>query len=1274
MKKNLLLTVIVTGVLLLATILSAAKPTFISAGIDNPENLTGLLIVSISDSGYLQINTLTIPGSFRQGISVQPTLELLGPKLSIPSCSLMNAQLSPNQLNLAITYICPEALPQAQLFDFETETFKAINGDSAYQAISWLPDSQTLLLKDIQRDLLVVTSPGTLPRFVDIPDTNYSVSAASLSPNGGGVVYSAYNGLWHFNFETRQRLHLAESKPYGIPVVETAPDGEWLAFVTVMENKGEGDLYLAQYPFSTSQKVGKRALYRNVRWSPDGGKLAIVVRNTLSAGDYVEVTTPNTNIIHQFNELPMGRITGLDWSTDGTLLVVTILDTANRGSVWLLDTNNGKAHLLLSDYSGSIVPVWRTNKISPQPDAPNDFLAGMPTRSTAAEYVSIESPQTVPQFWVPFDSGQTWTVTCAYGCGYHTGADYYALDFARSCDQTCGQNVRASANGPYSGKARVIDLVNWCQSGDPGCGGGYGNYVKLDHGDGYVSRYAHLQSVTVGYQDVCRGAVIGIVGNTGTVQGSCSICQGGHLHYVTYYNGGYNLPEPLHGQQDYTGIDEGANLTSVTIEDCGGDCTAPTNGNPRDGEVRTSRTVVFTWDPPSSCPGLDVYTFRVVDDPSKIDSGPWVIDHGIDAPQTTTTENFDNDGEFWWAVWPCRGCKSGNPNYGQRSDVWHFHIDTSGGGSNGVELCDGTNYGAPCQLFTAGQYDNLADYGWYDRADSVRFRGNYTGNYHVVLCTEINQGGTPIHMESDNPDLGDFKNRTRSLKIYWIDRRPSPPTLQSPSNGATFNEGDSINLSWSSTGDEYYGEVWGGPGGTLTFGWQSGTSYNLGSQWAGYTYSWHIKARNGYGESNWSDTWTFTVKPAAPSNLSAQAASCSQVNLSWNDNSGNEEGYKIYRDGSYVGQVGMGTTSYQDTGLIANTSYSYYVKAYRGSIESDASNAANVTTPPSCTTPTATPTADPNKWRGEYYNNEDLSGLPTLVRNDADINFSWGSGSPDPVINADHFSARWTRTINFAPGTYRFHIEHDDGGKVWLDSTIIYDGWGTCCVWQIVDVTISTGQHSVKMEMFEHEGGAVAHLWWENLTPPTNTPTPSRTPTRTPTKTPTATSTKTPPAVFTNTPTQTRTPTRTPTKTPTATPGGGSTWLGEYFNNETLSGSPALVRNDPDINFVWGLDSPGPGVNVDPFSVRWTRDLTLNQGTYVFYITHDDGAKLWIDNNLVLDQWGTCCRTDSTTPIFLTAGLHSIRMEMFDHYGAATAQLTWQFSGKVYLPAVMKQR
>ena len=417
---------------------------------------------------------------------------------------------------------------------------------------------------------------------------------------------------------------------------------------------------------------------------------------------------------------------------------------------------------------------------------------------------------------------------------------------------------------------------------------------------------------------------------------------------------------------------------------------------------------------------------------------------------------------------------------------------SSCGAGDGVELCDGTYYGQPCQIFPVGDYANLNDYGWYDRAESARFVGNCRDTRcHAVISTETNFSGNPIHMENnDYPDLGDCcRNHIRSLHIYRIDNPPgkphdpspssgatlapttsldisfqadgdqfqihawgnnydrwrnwdpnrgmhldgltpgqayrwqaqaqnrwgtgswsdewtftiqsavpSPPVLQNPTNGAVFNEGDSITLSWSATGDQYYGEIWGGPGGTLTFGWQTGTSKNIGTQWAGYTYSWHVEARNSSGPSGWSSTWTFTVKPATPTNLNTQAVSCNQVNLTWSDNSGNEEGYKVYRNGSYVGQVGMNTTSYQDTGLSENTTYSYYVKAFRGSIESDASNTMSATTT-ACRTVTV-----------DSVSISDVDGNPSTTFYTGD-QISFGIGATNHT-GATQASSWWWTTYN----------------------------------------------------------------------------------------------------------------------------------------------------------------------------------------------------------------------------------------------------------------------
>jgi len=99
--------------------------------------------------------------------------------------------------------------------------------------------------------------------------------------------------------------------------------------------------------------------------------------------------------------------------------------------------------------------------------------------------------------------------------------------------------------------------------------------------------------------------------------------------------------------------------------------------------------------------------------------------------------------------------------------------------------------------------------------------------------------------------------------------------------------------------------------------------------------------------------------PSAPTNLSATAVSCSQINLSWTDNSNNETGFKIERKTgaggawSQIAAVGANVTAYNNTGLNENTTYFYRVRAYNGDGDSNYSNEDSATTPACNQSPSA---------------------------------------------------------------------------------------------------------------------------------------------------------------------------------------------------------------------------------------------------------------------------------------------------------------------------------
>ena len=71
--------------------------------------------------------------------------------------------------------------------------------------------------------------------------------------------------------------------------------------------------------------------------------------------------------------------------------------------------------------------------------------------------------------------------------------------------------------------------------------------------------------------------------------------------------------------------------------------------------------------------------------------------------------------------------------------------------------------------------------------------------------------------------------------------------------------------------------------------------------------------------------------------------------------------------------------------------------------------------------------------------------------------------------------------MDLAGGTYRFHVSHDDGVRLYIDNSLQLNAWNTCCVWNTVDVTLQAGSHTIRVEYFENDGAANIQVWWELL-------------------------------------------------------------------------------------------------------------------------------------------------------------------------------------------------
>jgi hypothetical protein len=247
-------------------------------------------------------------------------------------------------------------------------------------------------------------------------------------------------------------------------------------------------------------------------------------------------------------------------------------------------------------------------------------------------------------------------------------------------------------------------------------------------------------------------------------------------------------------------------------------------------------------------------------------------------------------------------------------------------------------------------------------------------------------------------------------------------------------------------------------------------------------------------------------------------------------------------------------------------------------------------------------------WYAEYYDNRTLSGQPKTVRYDEEIDFDWGLDAPLSGIPANDFSVRWTATVDFEEGTYRFVAVADDGVRLWVDDKLILDAWRDQDSRTIDDDHIlAKGKHDLRLEYYEHNKDAVIRLSWTRL---------------------------------------------------------GSTtfpdWRGEYYANRDLSGTPLLLRNDRNVDFDWGNGSPDAVVPSDNFSVRWTRRLSFEAGRYRLNVRADDGVRLYVNGTRVINEWHDSSGTQVYTTEMNLSGQTDLQVDYYERSGRSKVKFSYE--------------
>ena len=124
--------------------------------------------------------------------------------------------------------------------------------------------------------------------------------------------------------------------------------------------------------------------------------------------------------------------------------------------------------------------------------------------------------------------------------------------------------------------------------------------------------------------------------------------------------------------------------------------------------------------------------------------------------------------------------------------------------------------------------------------------------------------------------------------------------------------------------------------------------------------------------------------------------------------------------------------------------------------------------------------------------------------------------------------------------------------------------------------------------------------------------------------------------------------------------GTGTGLQAQYFDNMNFT-NLKLTRTDATVNFDWGGGTPDGAIGVDTFTTRWTGKIEAQYSqTYTFYTQTDDGVRLWVNGQLVIDKWFDQGPTEWSGQITLAAGQrYDIRMDFYENGGGAMAKLSW---------------
>jgi sugar lactone lactonase YvrE len=261
---------------------------------------------------------------------------------------------------------------------------------------------------------------------------------------------------------------------------------------------------------------------------------------------------------------------------------------------------------------------------------------------------------------------------------------------------------------------------------------------------------------------------------------------------------------------------------------------------------------------------------------------------------------------------------------------------------------------------------------------------------------------------------------------------------------------------------------------------------------------------------------------------------------------------------------------------------------------------------------------------GQYYSDQNLTNY-LFTRADGNVDFSWGYNPPAPSMSNEHYSVMWSGTLQPAfSENYTISTLTSDGARLWVNGKELINDWmDQAATMESWSIPLKAGQqYPIVMQYYSDMASSVAQLYWSSPSQPLE--------------------------IIPAFP-----------QVPALQTGGLVMVEGQYFG--TVNFTNLLdTRIESAINFNWSV-APFPNMSQTNFSVKWTGQILAQYSqNYTFYTTSDDGVRLFINGQEIINNWNSHGSTvNSATMPLISGSYYNMEMDYYQATGAAIAELQW---------------